>query len=180
MSGAPDSGFGSDPAAPGMVVSSFGSQTAELNDMALEKDGHIVAVGFIQNPATNSKDFLVARFSNDGTPDTAFNGQGYTIMDFGKDDVATSVVVLDDNRAVVGGSSTDAASGLGDFALCRILPAGQIDTTFGTGGLVTTDFSGGNDTLSAMFLQTDGKIVAAGINEVKGQPTQVVLARYLP
>ena len=40
---------------------------------------------------------------------------------------------------------------------------GDLDTTFGTGGKVTTDFASGSDAGHAIAIQTDGKIVVAGI-----------------
>src|SRR5206468_6550707 len=50
--------------------------------------------------------------------------------------------------------------------------AGDLGTTFGTGGLVRTDF-GGIGRASALILQPDGKLVAAG-----GADGDFALARY--
>jgi hypothetical protein len=68
--------------------------------------------------------------------------------------------------------------GLGD--------AGDLDATFGTGGLVLTDFFPGLDTredrASAVAIQNDGKIVAAG-GSYGAYPgpggLDLALARYL-
>src|SRR5262245_5077090 len=54
--------------------------------------------------------------------------------------------------------------------------AGDLDMSFGTGGKVTTDF-GGHDAALAVALQTDGKIVAAGLASVIGSEN-FALARY--
>ncbi|HJO81194.1 MAG TPA: delta-60 repeat domain-containing protein [SAR202 cluster bacterium] len=43
-------------------------------------------------------------------------------------------------------------------------PGGDLDQTFGVGGLVTTDF-GGADRGAAVAVQIDGKIVAAGTSD---------------
>src|SRR3954467_12670083 len=40
--------------------------------------------------------------------------------------------------------------------------AGDLDLTFGSGGRVVTDFAGNQDQVSALVLQPDGKLVAAG------------------
>ncbi|HEX2713803.1 MAG TPA: delta-60 repeat domain-containing protein, partial [Candidatus Acidoferrales bacterium] len=65
------------------------------------------------------------------------------------------------------------------FALARYNPDGSLDSTFGTGGKVTTDF-GGNDNARAVTIQHDGKIVAAGEAFCCSLPTEVfALARYL-
>jgi hypothetical protein len=41
--------------------------------------------------------------------------------------------------------------------------AGDLDTTFGGDGKVTTNFTGGNDIAIAIAIQTDGKIVVGGL-----------------
>ena len=39
---------------------------------------------------------------------------------------------------------------------------GSLDTSFGTGGKVTTDFGSANDFARSVAIQSDGKIVVAG------------------
>ena len=59
--------------------------------------------------------------------------------------------------------------------------AGDLDTTFGASGIVTTDFFGGNDEASAVVAQTDGKIIAAGYAfNTATQNNDFALARYNP
>src|SRR5206468_80556 len=64
-----------------------------------------------------------------------------------------------------------------DFALARYNANGSLDTTFGTGGKVTTDFAGDDDQAFAVVLQTDGKIVAAGVAKTY-RGGDFALARY--
>src|SRR5690349_1097145 len=55
--------------------------------------------------------------------------------------------------------------------------SGTLDPSFGTGGIVTTDFAGAGDGAFAIAVQTDGKLVVAGvafINDV----SNFALARY--
>jgi len=66
------------------------------------------------------------------------------------------------------------------FAVLRFLSNGALDTSFGGDGKVTTLFAkpGG---ASAVAIQADGKIVAAGtIGEESGQNGWFALARFLP
>ena len=70
-----------------------------------------------------------------------------------------------------------------DFALSRYTPVGAIDTSFGSGGKVTTAFGANEAGIYALALQSDGKIVAAGSSQQNPQGGQVgglVVARYLP
>ena len=54
---------------------------------------------------------------------------------------------------------------------------GDLDAGFGTGGAVTTDFSGGNDSGYAVAVQSDGKILAAG--DTTGGSGDFAMAHYL-
>src|SRR5262245_31030636 len=54
--------------------------------------------------------------------------------------------------------------------------AGALDTSFGTNGMVTTDVGTGWESIEAIAIQPDGKILAAG--EVGGYPAAIGLARY--
>ncbi len=71
-----------------------------------------------------------------------------------------------------------------DFALARYNPDGTLDGTFGSGGLVTTDFSrgpivvrGASDQAFSVAIQADGRIVVAGSGGTDGD---FALARYNP
>src|SRR5262245_31488051 len=44
----------------------------------------------------------------------------------------------------------------------RLLTAGALDVTFGTGGTALVDVAGGNDQAAAVAIQGDGKLVLAG------------------
>src|SRR5687768_8301046 len=50
-----------------------------------------------------------------------------------------------------------------DFALLRFNMDGILDSTFGVGGKVTTDFFGSADHVVKVAIQPDGKIVALGV-----------------
>lgn len=81
-------------------------------------------------------------------------GTGGVVRPF-PDGSATAVVVQADGDIVAVGLAGD------DFALVRLTPDGIPDPSFGTTGVVTTDL-GDIDSLSAMAIQPDGKIVAVG------------------
>ena len=57
--------------------------------------------------------------------------------------------------------------------------SGDLDGTFANGGIVTTDFFGADDDASAVAIQADGKIVAAGFTTDPGSlQTDSALIRY--
>lgn len=65
------------------------------------------------------------------------------------------------------------------FVVTDILNAagGDLDLSFGTGGKVITDFSADDDKGQAIAVQSDGKIIVAGITSV-GSNFDFALARY--
>ena len=144
---------------------------ASVADLAIQPDGKIVAaVDTFVGPATapeRNDALTVVRFNPDGSPDAGFGNGGAATALFGAgvDATATSVVLQGD-KITVGGSAA------GNFALARFNSNGTPDTSFAAGGMVVTDF-GGTDTLHALAVQPDGKLVAAGQTG-----TDVALARY--
>jgi uncharacterized delta-60 repeat protein len=161
----------------GKVTTDFGTIDDAISDkMAVQADGKPVAAGYANDgPA---RDFALARYTPSGTLDPAFGSGGTVTTDFyGYTDHAQGgLVVQPDGKLVAAGASfTFFTGGNYDFALARYNPDGTPDSSFGTGGLVTTGISGGDDQAFAIALQPDGKLVAAG--EASGD---FALARYNP
>jgi uncharacterized delta-60 repeat protein len=132
-------------------------------ELAVQGDGKIVAAG------RGDGHFALVRYNADGTLDTSFGTGGKVSTDFGSgNQPAFGVDIQADGKIV-------AAGGIGDFALARYNPNGNLDPTFGSGGKVTTDFGSASDSASAVVVQTDGNIVAAG-----NGTGDFELARYNP
>jgi uncharacterized delta-60 repeat protein len=126
-----------------------------------------------------SNDFGVVQFNADGSLDTTFGSGGQATADFTGPIDATAVDALrqvDGKLVVVGGVSNGRT---GDFALVRYNVDGSLDSTFGTGGRVVTDFDPGQrESASAAVLQPDGKLVVVGI--ATPIVSAIALARYNP
>jgi uncharacterized delta-60 repeat protein len=149
-------------------------------------NGTIVAAGTADDGTHNSNnyDFKVVRFTSNGSLDPAFGGSGMVTTSFGSDeDFAFDVGIQPlDHRIVAAGTSRH--SGNIDFALVRYNTDGTLDGMFGSNGKVTTNFTGKGqtaslDSASAMVLQTDGKIVLAGITvSTISRENNIGIARY--
>jgi uncharacterized delta-60 repeat protein len=157
--------------------------SAEVTGMVLQSDGKIVVVGDALGESTFTVDFFVARYNSDGSVDESFGVGGYVTTDFGSTefgtmDEASSVAIDPDGRIVVAGATLLDEFAPHDFALARYTSDGDLDADFGIGGLVTTDFFAA-DVAFSVALQSDGKIVAAGvtIDEFAGT-SDFALARY--
>jgi uncharacterized delta-60 repeat protein len=180
--GSIDSGFGNN----GKVTTDFFGFDDMAYTIAIRSNGKIVVAGSAgrnrQFPPIS--DFALAQYNSDGTPDLTFGNGGKTVTDFrGTIDVAYSLLIQPDGKAVLAGSSAFSISfPILDFALARYNSDGSPDTGFGNNGLVITDFFGAYDEAYALALQTDGKIVAAGFatNPRAASETDFALVRYLP
>jgi uncharacterized delta-60 repeat protein len=113
----------------------------------------------------------------EGAADPGFGDGGIVTTDFAAGwDQANALALQPDGKIVVAGSTVQGDSG--DFAIARYNPNGSPDTSFGTGGKVTTDF-GKSDFAYGVALQADGKIVAVGTTaDVLTGASDFALARY--
>ena len=98
---------------------------------------------------------VLIRYTANGQLDTTFGTNGYaTISVDGEDTYPRAIAVDDDDSIVVGGSAADDG-----MALVRFTADGDLDTTFGDGGVVTESIAG---VASAIAIDDDGNIVIAG------------------
>lgn len=154
----------------GKALSSLSADSpAYLEAQALQSDGKILAVGTLTYPPSppRADDFYLARFNADGTPDLGFASSGAIATDFaGGADYANAVAVQADGKILVAGGATD-ASGRPSVGLARYTAGGSLDTSFGSGGKLTTAISqpGTWDRSEAWSLavQADGKILIGGL-----------------
>ncbi|HEU4387864.1 MAG TPA: delta-60 repeat domain-containing protein [Blastocatellia bacterium] len=112
-----------------------------------------------------------------GDRDLTFGHDGKVITDFSGNEAAADVKVQPDGKIVAAGITTiDTVNS--DFALARYNPDGSLDSGFGAGGRVTTDFAGMFDRANALALQPDGKIIVAGLSGDRVSTGDFALARY--
>src|SRR5439155_8159035 len=169
----------------GMVTTDIDHSTDIANAVAIQADGKLVVVGqTYKNNDYSTEDFVVARYNTDGTLDTSFGRGGKVRTDFpGLAAVPSAVVIQPDGKIVVAGGAFPLFTFAGDFKVVRYNPNGSLDTSFGSGGIVTTIFPGDGSYAFAVALQSDGKIIAAGTDFVDFNPgdmsdTDFALARY--
>ncbi len=73
-----------------------------------------------------------------GDLDSSFGSGGKVTTDFTVSGFGMDVAVQDDEKVVVAGGAYTGPTTGSDFALARYNPDGTLDTTFGSGGKVTT------------------------------------------
>lgn len=164
--GSLDTSFGSG----GKVATEFFGKNDFALAAAIQQDGKIVAAGrhfkVGSDAASTGYYFAAARYNSDGSLDTSFGSGGKVTGDIGELD---AIAIQNDGKILVAGF-TFSGSGFEittAFALVRYNGDGSLDTSFGSGGKITTDFFGGSivaprTNVRAVSIQSDGKIVAAG------------------
>jgi uncharacterized delta-60 repeat protein len=168
--GALDTNFG----VGGGVAIAINSFSCGANAVALQSDGQIVFGGFSSNGT--KYDFAVGRLNANGLIGTGDGAFATSLSP--ADDVANAMVIQPDGKVVLAGYATFATTNL-DFALVRYNVDGSLDSTFGSGGIVTTAIGSLNDIAYGLVLQTDGKLVAAGYSRGSTND-EFAVVRYNP
>ncbi len=151
--GSLDTSFGS---GAGYVVTAIGTSNDEAQDVQVLADGKILVAGYAIN-GSNGTDIALVRYNADGSLDTSFGGgTGRVMSGWTGEDNAISMVVQSDGKILVGGSAAN------DYIVARFNADGSIDTSFGTSGRITTDFTSNSDVGRSIAIQNDGKIIIAG------------------
>ena len=131
------------------------------SSVAIQADGKILTTG------GNG----LVRYNANGTPDTSFGGTGGVAVGIG----VSSVAIQADGKIVAAGGTYSA------FAVTRLHGNGSPDTSFGGTGTVITPFDPQVYSYvgaSAVAIQPDGKIVAAGAASDFSDNLAVALVRY--
>lgn len=167
VDGSLDTSFDSD----GKQTASFapGDNYDSATAVGFEPDGKIVVGGWADMGAgSGGLQFAVARFNTNGSPDTSFDGDGKQTTAIASGDNTDTIYALrtqTDGKIVVGGySSFSAGSGGLQFSLARYNVNGSLDLSFDTDGRQSTSIAPGDgpDSVHALGLQPDGKIVVSG------------------
>jgi len=125
--------------------------------LALLPNGKILIGG--QSTTTSSGyDFILSCINSNGVGlnfdvTTNFNGIGGGAL---KD-----IAIQPDGKIVAVGIARPGTSNF-DFAMARYNSSGTLDTSFGTGGKIVTDFENSDDSANAVIIQNDNKILVVG------------------
>ncbi len=161
--GAVDTTFGLN----GIVITDFAGRSDNAYSLAIQTDGRVVAAG--QCRISGVDIFCLARYLTDGTLDNSFGSGGKVTTSIAFGGVARGVAIQSNGNIVAAGDCTKVLS----FGFCaaRYLPNGDLDASFGVGGIVFTDSVQGY--VVGLNSQTDGKLILIGYC------SSFCLARYL-
>ena len=180
--GTVDASFGS----AGKVLFNFKKSVSALaRGVTIQSNGYIVVAG------DSDTVFALARLKPNGAFDLGFNGTGkvtvstssFTTGEGGAHDVAIQRVTVNDivqEKIVAAGIRPSDYFGDRDMAVLRFNPNGSLDTSFGSGGKVFTDFTGYSDQAKSVAIDANNNIVVAGHMHIDStlESIRFALVRY--
>jgi uncharacterized delta-60 repeat protein len=152
-----------------------------VEDVAIDAQGRIVLAGYEGDPASDDHNPLLARFLPDGSADATFGiGTGYVRLT----GIASAplggwmghALAADRDGSLLLALATDEDRDSLRAGIVRVRANGSRDTTFGNGGLLLVDLENGTQ-LDALALQSDRRIVAAGLISHSGSGQDVFVLR---
>ncbi len=161
----------------GIVTTSVGSGDDKGYFAAIQSDGKIVLAGHSNNGSND--DFAAVRYNTDGSLDSGFGTGGKLTTPVGSgDDRSYGACIQADGKIVITGESHNGSDY--DIAVVRYNTDGTLDTTFGNGGIVTTDSKNTDNSGYAGAVQSDGNIVVSGYSvSFYHENNELAVARYL-
>lgn len=174
--GSPDQGFGIN----GIRELDFNFATY-IEFLALQPDGKIVGAGY---GITESMQYVwtVIRLNPDGSNDTSFGTDGVaeTII-YGSVELAHCVRVLPGGMLLVSGMAKNTNTNVVESFMVRYQVNGDLDTTFGSEGIVRYITPGGSGfARTTVCLQSDGRIVLGGFRNFAGNFAKYTMLRFSP
>ncbi len=167
-----------DPAFDGDGVALTTGLTGITQAMEAGPDGSVTIVG------SNNSVVTLFRFTPAGLPDPTFGEDGLSLLpELGGTRLYGSALQSDGKVLFAGETLLDGTS---DVVLARVLADGSLDPAFGTGGVTRIDIGQPNPPGNALAdrgyqveLQTDGRIVVAGIADGGTASRSGFVARFL-
>lgn len=158
----------------GFVITDVGGVESSAWDIALQSNGKIIVSGYWSTATDYS--MVIIRYNNDGSLDESFGEDGTGIVKLpivaGNGSDAYAVTVQSDGKIVAVGFYGD-PEGDSAIQLVRLTTTGRLDASFGTNGIKRTAITSGYDAAYGVAIQSDNKIVVAGVAE-----PAAVIVRY--
>lgn len=170
--GSPDPGFGDG----GQAIADYGDRDAVATDVAA--DGELIlASGFTGFDAGDSDAyfrFLVAAFTEDGSPAAAFGDDGAAVVPLGYAAIANAIALDADGRVVAAGETAPGFLAADDMAVALLTPDGELDRSFSGNGRWTGGRRRADEEILDVAIDRAGRVVFAGFGSANGRTHMVV------
>jgi uncharacterized delta-60 repeat protein len=167
------------------------------SSVTLQSDGKILVSGTVANEG-DGRDFFIARYNGNGRLDASFADGGFVRTNFSPYSArAYSIALQADNKILVTGElliglQESLYTDLTIFSNKKVVVAryhddGSLDSSFGSGGIVTRDLGSHLDIGYNIDVHADGKILVSGSTFIpvpedsrSGGYTAAAFLRFLP
>ena len=130
--------------------------------MALDAEDRVVVAGSLNDPATTGEDLFVGRYNADGSVDLTFGTNGFVTVDRGGGEYVGELGIDPLGRIVVA-----ARSGHNGLVI-RLSPDGTLDPTFGSEGIVESNFGQGSAAIVGLALDGEHVVLAVTFSDGLG------------
>jgi uncharacterized delta-60 repeat protein len=168
------------------VFTDFNSPSAQAAAIAIQTDGRIVVGGYAY---ANGKVFGLVRYNSNGTLDSSFGAHGKVTTrlpdppDNGSDDYLCDLLIRPVPLSPSGAEQIIAAGYRYTYpnsyagAMVCYQPDGTLNSAFGSGGIVITNFSS-NERVYCAVRQADGKLILGGVSRDANNNSHFTLMRF--
>jgi uncharacterized delta-60 repeat protein len=156
--GAVDTAFGGD--GTGRIWLDLGTDET-VSGLAVRSDGKFLISG---SSTRDGGQFFLARLKTDGTADESFYNSGTKEFPVGAQPRSSSLRLQADGGVLLFGS----AGMPSDAVILRLKPDGEVDTAFGTQGVLTLANPVDDDQVHGAIIDAQERIVVAGLNPGSG------------
>lgn len=127
----------------GLVRTSYGERDAGADEVELTTDGAVIVAGTVGD--REGSRLLISRYDEAGRHDGSYGDSAEAALDFASGVYVTAAFIDETGRIVIGGSLYRDRVGDADAFLLRLLGDGELDTTFGEGGVTMLDLDGADE-----------------------------------
>jgi len=177
IDGSQDSSFGIN----GKIITDFSGGIDIGKSVKIQADGKIIVAG------SSSGDIALARYNSDGNLDNTFGISGKVTASISSGDsidIANGIGIQTGGKIVVAGGAyiNYLSENYYHSEVLRFNSDGTLDNNFGTNGEIITIIGDGYYTYNAVAIQTDDKIIAAGVSYnnsgIYGNDDEFTVVRY--
>ncbi len=145
---------------------------------ALLPDGKIIcATLYLPKSKFAITDIALLRLNSNGSLDSSFGINGFDTLQLDKYNTATGLVVQPDGKIVVSG---DVQKNLYDEQrtfICRYMPDGGLDPTFGEGGVVISTYVNATSS-NSLVMNAAGKLIRGSTYDLYGSRSPFMLESF--
>ncbi|MFZ1800527.1 MAG: T9SS type A sorting domain-containing protein, partial [Chitinophagaceae bacterium] len=152
-----------------------------VTSLKIQPDGKIALSGDVRKSFFDQKGTFLLRLNADGSMDETFGDAGKVINTY-SEYTNNKALIIRPNGKLVTGADYNAFSSHPIYELRSYNTDGSVDNSFSKNGIAQYKFGAGengtwNTEMSAMTLQTDGKIICTGISG-KDETISMALCRF--